>query len=138
YKLHYKLGAVPKCQKCNNPDCVGSPPPPVVPQDPPTGTNIAFKLNTFEFTPPQVNLRLPSTLGPIWVNKWATDDQGTPQPPASVDSLLMACQVWVDFVGIGGLQEIALHIYNVVDPAGRHPLHQTTIGIPVATISPPS
>jgi hypothetical protein len=139
YKLHYKVSAVPKCQKCNNPDCVGSPPPPAVPPGPPppgSGPNVAFKLNTFEFTPPQANFRLPSTLGPIWVNKWATNDQGEPQAPTSVQSLALACQIWVDSVGLGGLQEVAFHVYNVFDPAGRHPLHQTTIGIPVATTSP--
>jgi hypothetical protein len=116
----------PVCAACTGGACGGPPPPPAVPpvapKPPDNSTNVAFrKAPDLQITDDRIDAA--NAMGPIWVRPWDGD------APTDVSALLADATTWLEEVGTGGI-DLMLHLYNVIDPNGTHPLHQTTVGIP--------
>ncbi len=124
-KLSYK-GSIHLCDKCAGGVCGGPPPPPPVPpfapNPPNNSTNMAFrKPPDLEVTADRINTL--GVMGPIWVRPW------NGPAPTDVSTLVDDANRWIQTVGAPDV-DLVIHLYNVIDPNGTHPLHQTTIGIP--------
>jgi hypothetical protein len=106
----------------------GPPPPPI----PPTRTNpptLAFDDSQLATWNPE--LRTNDARGPVFVQPWPAGT--TTDGLRTFDTLLAPLVAWVD----DPRATVSFHVYNVFDPrpVPLHPLHRTTIAIPIGTMT---